>query len=76
MASIDKYDVLRDEANAIHGDQSILQRLERSALYRALFGLNSSALCISGGGIRSASFSQGVIEALACVPIRTTPTLR
>jgi len=38
------------------------------ALYRALHARDRSALCISGGGIRSASFALGVIEALAVHP--------
>ena len=34
-------------------------------LYRWLGGLNRTALCISGGGIRSAAFGLGVIQAFA-----------
>ena len=37
-------------------------------LYRTLNALNSAALCLSGGGIRSATFSLGVIQALATHP--------
>jgi len=37
----------------------------RKALYRALNKLNRAALCCSGGGIRSATFCLGVIQALA-----------
>jgi hypothetical protein len=37
----------------------------REKLYRALNKLNRSALCCSGGGIRSATFCLGVIQALA-----------
>jgi hypothetical protein len=37
----------------------------RKAFYRALNGLNRAALCCSGGGIRSATFCLGVIQALA-----------
>ncbi len=37
-------------------------------LYRSLNTLNSSALCLSGGGIRSAAFALGVIQALAAHP--------
>jgi hypothetical protein len=68
MAHIETHGVLRDEANAIHGPGTITDPLTGSALYRKLLSLNATALCISGGGIRSASFSQGVIEALACHP--------
>ncbi len=74
MAHIETHDVLRQEANAIHGSETIKEPredeepLKGSDLYRKLLSLNATALCISGGGIRSASFSQGVIEALACHP--------
>jgi hypothetical protein len=68
MARIETHEILRQEANAIHGAESVKEGLSGSALYGKLLGLNSTALCISGGGIRSASFSQGVIEALACHP--------
>lgn len=37
----------------------------REALYRELNKLNRAALCCSGGGIRSATFCLGVIQALA-----------
>jgi hypothetical protein len=37
----------------------------RKAFYRALNGLDRAALCCSGGGIRSATFCLGVIQALA-----------
>jgi predicted acylesterase/phospholipase RssA len=44
-------------------DQDELQR--RKAVYRAAHKLGLSALCLSGGGIRSASFSLGVLQGLA-----------
>src|SRR5580704_2381628 len=59
-------DVLREEAKAIHGESLIGKR--GPALYRALNQLNSAALCLSGGGIRSAAFGLGVIQALAAHP--------
>jgi len=74
MARIETLEVLRQEANAIHGPGSIEESSKGEEadryrdLYRQLLSLKSTALCISGGGIRSASFSQGVIEALACHP--------
>jgi hypothetical protein len=37
-------------------------------LYQALGRLNRAALCLSGGGIRSAAFGLGVIQALATHP--------
>src|SRR5262245_5764974 len=58
--------VLHEEAKAIHGvDPSSLRG---EPLYRFLNGLNQSALCLSGGGIRSAAFALGVIQALAAHP--------
>ena len=63
--------VLREEAKAIHGadlKDKDGKDLTGDALYRALNGVNSSALCLSGGGIRSATFALGVIEALAVHP--------
>jgi hypothetical protein len=39
--------------------------LRRRAVYRAAYDLDLSALCLSGGGIRSASFALGVIQGLA-----------
>jgi len=54
----------------------------RKALYRALNKLDRAALCCSGGGIRSATFCLGVIQALArhdvnkpAPPSRTAPPL-
>jgi len=49
-------------------DRPILDAKEverRKALYRALNKLDRAALCCSGGGIRSATFCLGVIQALA-----------
>ncbi len=37
----------------------------RKRFYRALNGLNRGAICCSGGGIRSATFCLGVVQALA-----------
>jgi patatin-like phospholipase len=44
----------------------------RAELYRALNKLNRAALCLSGGGIRSATFCLGVIQALAAYQSRAT----
>jgi Patatin-like phospholipase len=63
--------VLRAEAEAIHG-KKLDATTTGEALYRELHGLNSTALCLSGGGIRSASFALGVVEALASYPRRET----
>ncbi len=62
-------DVLRQEFEELHGAGSGLpppgDTLER--LYREIHDLDPprAALCLSGGGIRSASFALGVIQALA-----------
>src|SRR5882757_10144546 len=64
---------LRAETNEVHRDKAHIEDTVASEdLYRALHGRNSTALCLSGGGIRSASFALGVIEALAVHP-RPTP---
>jgi hypothetical protein len=42
-------------------------------LYQALNDLDRAALCLSGGGIRSAAFSLGVIQALATHPRPKSP---
>jgi hypothetical protein len=66
--------VLREEAKAIHAlDDAAATSLDRKSgkeLNRALNGLGSCALCLSGGGIRSASFALGVIQALSMHPNR------
>jgi len=41
---------------------------EGRELYRSLNQLNSWALCLSGGGIRSAAFALGLVQALAAHP--------
>src|SRR3954463_1824362 len=58
--------VLIAEAQAIH--QADLSGQSGIALYHALNKLNAAALCLSGGGIRSAAFALGVIQALAAHP--------
>jgi hypothetical protein len=62
--------VLREEAKAIHGEDISLDPPEAKEpkFYSELCGLDSSALCLSGGGIRSATFALGVIQALAVHP--------
>src|SRR5882757_3969199 len=60
---------LRAETNEVHRDKAHIEDTVASEdLYRALHGRNSTALCLSGGGIRSASFALGVVEALAVHP--------
>jgi predicted acylesterase/phospholipase RssA len=66
MPPLDTDAVLREEAKAIHSVDLTGQAGAR--LYQSLNGLNSAALCLSGGGIRSAAFALGVIQALATHP--------
>lgn len=63
---IDIETVLAEEAQAIHG-----VTLRQEAIYRDLNGIGSRALCLSGGGIRSAAFALGIIQALARSPAQT-----
>ncbi|THF49649.1 patatin-like phospholipase family protein [Allorhizobium terrae] len=67
---IDTETLLRQEAFEIEGEV-ISHDVEGVALNRRLNGLNRSALCISGGGIRSATFALGVLQALATHPKRS-----
>src|SRR5258707_792937 len=48
--------------------EDISPDLKNDDLRIALYDRHSVALCLSGGGIRSASFNVGVIEALAVHP--------
>jgi hypothetical protein len=47
----------------------------RKAFYRSLNKLNRSALSLSGGGIRSATFCLGVIQALAAYDVAPAPAV-
>jgi hypothetical protein len=56
----------RKDADARSGQEEDPADVEgRKAFYRALNNLNRAALCLSGGGIRSATFCLGVVQALA-----------
>ncbi len=61
-------DILRAEADELHGGRGPEQDKTGRKFNIALNKLNSAALCLSGGGIRSASFGLGVIQALASYP--------
>jgi hypothetical protein len=68
---------LRTEAREIHAHKLEALRLDLqdmtgAGLYQSLNRLDSAALCLSGGGIRSAAFCLGVIQALASQP-RSAP---
>ena len=67
--------VLRDEARAIHGTD-IDPTLDRSGVYGATAALGSAALCLSGGGIRSAAFCLGIIQQLGSTPLTGTDVPR
>src|SRR5438034_1338884 len=68
-AGLQVEDILREEANAIHGEAATnVAGKSGTELYRELNRLDSAALCLSGGGIRSAAFALGVIQALAMHP--------
>lgn len=60
-------ELLRQEAAEIHGVE-IPADVTGVALNHTLNRLDRAALCISGGGIRSATFALGVIQALAANP--------
>src|SRR5271165_1468406 len=64
------------DADARDGQDENAEEVERrKAFYRSLNKLNRSALCLSGGGIRSATFCLGVIQALAAYDVTTaTPS--
>jgi hypothetical protein len=53
-----------DQLDPIETEEAA-ERGRRRAVYRVAHRLDLSALCLSGGGIRSASISLGVIQALA-----------
>jgi Patatin-like phospholipase len=55
-----------DHDSATQADSS-----RRMKFYRSLNETNRSALCLSGGGIRSATFCLGVIQALAAFDIKS-----
>src|SRR5262252_7366556 len=67
VAYVNVEDVLRAEAVEVHG-RCPSDELTGKRFYAALNGLNSAALCLSGGGIRSAAFALGVLQALATHP--------
>jgi Patatin-like phospholipase len=60
-----------DTRSGVDEDPADVER--RKAFYRALNKLNRAALCCSGGGIRSATFCLGVIQALAMHSLTKTP---
>ena len=61
-----------DERMLADPDSDALKR--RDEFYLALNKLNRAALCCSGGGIRSATFCLGVIQALAAYDVGAPPS--
>ncbi len=62
------------DADVRDGDQDSATQADsrrRAKFYRALNETKRSALCLSGGGIRSATFCLGVIQALAAFDVKT-----
>ena len=47
-----------------HNADEAREKARRRQLYQIAYGLDFNALCLSGGGIRSAAISLGVIQAL------------
>jgi Patatin-like phospholipase len=68
MAELTVREVLEQEAEAIHG----LRVSGTDDLYVKLNEADRTALCLSGGGIRSAAFALGIIQALAIHPRSAT----
>ena len=77
-ASVPLYEVLEAEFVALHGElpkhypNSAQPEVRLKAIWAAIHGLpeKRSALCFSGGGIRSATFGLGVLRGLArCGPL-------
>ncbi|GLR84413.1 hypothetical protein [Bradyrhizobium iriomotense] len=62
----------KKDADTRHEGEETAQDVEsRKAFYRGLNKLDRTALSLSGGGIRSATFCLGVIQALAAYDVRT-----
>jgi Patatin-like phospholipase len=65
---------IQRDADARSGEDEDSADVEhRKAFYRSLNKLNRAALCLSGGGIRSATFCLGVIQALAAYDVTLSP---
>src|SRR5262245_13943691 len=62
--AIDRFDVQRQEDAINSGSDAPLNEVS-PATYQWLNDRDRTALCLSGGGIRSASFALGVLQALA-----------
>lgn len=68
----------RFQAQIAAGYQKVLAAEEKckdadNPLVRVLHGMNASAVCLSGGGIRSASFCLGVLQGLSRFSVKRDP---
>jgi hypothetical protein len=73
VAELSVREVLEQEAEAIHG----LSIGGTNDLYRKLNEADRAALCLSGGGIRSAAFALGIIQVRPGIrSLLTTATMR
>ena len=61
--AVPTFDVLLDEHRAIWGEDPAVK--DPKTYYRKVNEGNQAALCLSGGGIRSAAFALGVVQALS-----------
>jgi hypothetical protein len=70
-SSLQLHEVLADEFKELHGElpadyeSSTEPETRRKAIWSAVHEEKHAALCISGGGIRSATFGLGVLQGLA-----------
>src|SRR5262245_32765104 len=70
-ASLQLHEVLADEFKALHGElpadyeSSTETETRQKAVWSAVHKEKHAALCISGGGIRSATFGLGILQGLA-----------
>ena len=67
----DRTDKNADVRDGDHDSATQADSRRRMKFYRALNETNRSALCLSGGGIRSATFCLGVIQALAAFDVKS-----
>ncbi|HEY6520299.1 MAG TPA: hypothetical protein VIZ19_13090 [Roseiarcus sp.] len=67
----DRTDKNADVRDGDHDGATEADSRRRLKFYRSLNDMNRSALCLSGGGIRSATFCLGVIQALAAFDVKS-----
>jgi Patatin-like phospholipase len=67
----DRTDKNADVRDGDHDIDTQADSRRRMKFYRSLNETNRSALCLSGGGIRSATFCLGVIQALAAFDVKS-----